>query len=121
MLTFFVRLYTDLVTDSLAEFAYDAELAGLEYSFASHSLGLFVTLNGYNDKLSVLARHVLEKVKNIKVVPERLEIAKEQVGLKIVVYVGWDGLILRIRSNEIGKISSLVDRTEFRIISPAIF
>jgi insulysin len=73
------RLYTELVTDSLTEFAYDAELAGLEYGFASHSLGIFITLSGYNDKLPVLARDVLDRAKNIKVLPERLAIAKERV------------------------------------------
>jgi insulysin len=81
------RLYTELVTDSLTEFAYDAELAGLEYGFASHSLGLFITLSGYNDKLPVLARHVLERVKNIKVLPERLEIVKEQVSQVVPYFI----------------------------------
>lgn len=75
----FHRLYTEIVTDSLTEFSYDADLAGLEYNFASHSLGLWVTLSGYNDKLSVLARHVLQKIKDIQVSPERLEVIKEQV------------------------------------------
>ncbi|KAF7969517.1 hypothetical protein HWV62_27003 [Athelia sp. TMB] len=73
------RLYTEIVTDSLTEFSYDADLAGLQYEFASHSLGLWITLSGYNDKLPVLARHVLEKMKDIKVNPERLEVMKEQV------------------------------------------
>lgn len=76
---FNLRLYTDVVTDALTEFSYDADLAGLEYNFASHSLGFFITLSGYNDKLSVLARHVLEKVKNIEINPARLEVLKEQV------------------------------------------
>jgi insulysin len=73
------RLFTDLVTDSLTEFSYDAELAGLEYSFASHTQGLWVTLSGYNDKLPVLAHHVLERIKDIKVDPERLRVIKEHV------------------------------------------
>ena len=61
------------------KFSYDADLAGLEYNFTSHSLGLYVTLNGYNDKLAVLARHVLEKAKNIQISPIRLELIKEQI------------------------------------------
>jgi insulysin len=83
-LTMIFRLYTDLVTDSLAEFAYDADLAGLQYSLASHSLGLWVTLSGYNDKLPVLTHHVLEKIKDIKVDPERLRIIKEHVSLDVI-------------------------------------
>lgn len=75
----FCRLFADLVNDSLTEFAYDADLAGLSYAFESHDLGIFVTLNGYNDKLYVLARAVLKKVKNLVVDPKRLEVMKEQV------------------------------------------
>ncbi|KDQ61093.1 hypothetical protein JAAARDRAFT_32094 [Jaapia argillacea MUCL 33604] len=73
------RLFTDLVVDSLTEFSYDADLAGLSYNFASHPLGVFVALSGYNDKLPLLARHVLESVKNLKVDPERLNVMKEEV------------------------------------------
>ncbi|KAJ8483108.1 hypothetical protein ONZ51_g4915 [Trametes cubensis] len=72
------RLFADLVTDSLTEFAYDADLAGLSYYFGGHSLGLYMTLNGYNDKLHVLAKHVLERVRNLKVSPDRLEVMKDQ-------------------------------------------
>ena len=73
------RLYTDLVADALTEFAYDADLAGLSYGFSPHSLGTIVSVSGYNDKLHVLAKHVLDKVKGIQVKADRLEIVKEQV------------------------------------------
>ncbi|KAH9857197.1 insulin-degrading enzyme [Lenzites betulinus] len=72
------RLFADLVTDSLTEFAYDADLAGLSYNIGGHSLGLFMTLSGYNDKLHVLAKDVLERAKTLKVNPERLEVMKDQ-------------------------------------------
>lgn len=36
-------------------------------------------MNGYNDKLSVLVRHVLEKVKGVVVNPKRLEVIKDEV------------------------------------------
>ncbi|KII88123.1 hypothetical protein PLICRDRAFT_160956 [Plicaturopsis crispa FD-325 SS-3] len=73
------RLFADLVNDALAEFSYDADLAGLRYSFANHTLGVWVSLSGYNDKMGVLARHVLEKVKHIVADPVRLEVMKEQI------------------------------------------
>ncbi|KAH7923541.1 hypothetical protein BV22DRAFT_1015236 [Leucogyrophana mollusca] len=73
------RLFSELVGDSLTEFSYDADLAGLSYNFGSHSLGLSVLLSGYNDKLSVLGRHVLETVKNLQIRSDRLEVMKEQV------------------------------------------
>ncbi|KAI0636675.1 insulin-degrading enzyme [Trametes polyzona] len=72
------RLYADLVTDSLTEFAYDADLAGLSYNFGGHALGLYVTLSGYNDKLHVLAKDVLERARALQVNAERLEVMKDQ-------------------------------------------
>lgn len=80
----YFRLFSDLVNDSLTEFAYDADLAGLSYNFSPHSTGLFITMNGYNDKLSVLVRHVIEKVKDITVDSKRLDVVKEEVSISIV-------------------------------------
>ncbi|TCD63541.1 Insulinase (Peptidase M16) [Steccherinum ochraceum] len=73
------RLFAELVTDSLTEFSYDADLAGLSYNFGQHSLGVFVTLSGYNDKLHVLAHHVFEKAKNLQVKADRLNLKKEEL------------------------------------------
>ncbi|KDR81747.1 hypothetical protein GALMADRAFT_58881 [Galerina marginata CBS 339.88] len=72
------KLYSDIVNDSLTEFSYDADLAGLSYSFSPHSSGMFVSMNGYNDKMSVLVRHVLEKIKGLVVNPQRLAVIKEE-------------------------------------------
>lgn len=73
------RLYSDIVNDSLTEFSYDADLAGLSYNFVQHTSGLFVSMNGYNDKMTVLVKHVLEKIKGLAVDPTRLAVMKEQV------------------------------------------
>lgn len=73
------RLFADLVNDSLQEFAYDAELAGLVFHSGSHHLGLMITLDGYNEKLPVLGRRVLETVRNLQVRDDRLEVIKEKV------------------------------------------
>lgn len=75
----FVRLFADLVRDSLTEYAYDAELAGLNYSFGSFSLGVYLSVGGYNDKLGLLAEDVLKKAKNLEIKPERIAVMKEQV------------------------------------------
>lgn len=75
------RLYSDIVNDSLTEFSYDADLAGLSYNFTPHTTGLFVSMNGYNDKMIVLVRHVLEKIKGVMVDPQRLAVIKEEVRL----------------------------------------
>jgi insulysin len=71
------------VNDSLTEFAYDAEVAGLVYNVAAVSTGLWISLSGYNDKMAVLSRHVIRKVKDFVVDPERLEVMKEQAYLSM--------------------------------------
>nr|GAT43337.1 insulin-degrading enzyme [Mycena chlorophos]GAT43339.1 insulin-degrading enzyme [Mycena chlorophos] len=73
------KLYSDIITDSLTEYAYDASLAMLDYRFIGHSGGLYIAINGYNDKLAVLVKHVLEKIKSSAVDPARLKVMKEQV------------------------------------------
>lgn len=65
--------------DALSEISYDASLAGLGYNFSSQALGMWVSLNGYNDKMPVLSRTVLEKIRNLVVKPDRLAVMKEQV------------------------------------------
>jgi insulysin len=73
------RLYASLVADALNEYSYDAELAGLNYLFEASSLGFFVTITGYNDKLHVLLRDVLVKVKDLEVRADRLNVMIEKV------------------------------------------
>jgi len=81
------RLYTDVVRDALEEYSYDAELAGLDYSVTSHSMGFEIAISGYNDKLSVLLEKVLVTMRDLEVKSERFEIIKERLlrGLK-----NWD-------------------------------
>ena len=45
-LTVLFRLFADLVNDSLTEFSYDADLAGLSYNYASHSFGTQLIIGG---------------------------------------------------------------------------
>jgi insulysin len=52
------RLYSEVVKDALNEFAYDAEVAGLNYSLRNTTRGLQLTVAGFNDKLPVLANRV---------------------------------------------------------------
>lgn len=73
------RLYAALVTDALNEYSYDADLAGLTCSFKTSTLGLSVTISGYNDKLYVLLRDVLVKAKDLVVRADRLDVKIEQV------------------------------------------
>lgn len=72
-------IFTALVQDSLQEYSYDAELAGLEYDLDSTSLGLECTITGYNDKMAVLLEKVLSSTRNLVVKDDRFEIIKERI------------------------------------------
>jgi insulysin len=96
-LTFLSRLFADLVNDSLQEFAYDAELAGLVFHSGSHHLGLMITLDGYNEKLPVLARRVLETVRNLQVLEDRLAVIKEKVIVSCYISPIQEGLLWSTR------------------------
>ena len=73
-------LFSDLVNDSLTEYTYDADLAGLAYNFGAQSLGVSIFLNGYNDKLPDLTRRIIGAARNLHVRQDRLEVMKEKVG-----------------------------------------
>ncbi|KAK1060679.1 metalloprotease [Friedmanniomyces endolithicus] len=74
------QLYKELVEDSLIEYSYDAELAGLEYSIAPTTDGLDVVVSGYNDKMPVLLEKVLITMRDLEVKQERFDVIKERVG-----------------------------------------
>jgi insulysin len=74
-------MFVDLVKDTLTEFTYDAELAGMKYSIMCDGPSIVVVSEGYNDKLSVLMEHVLEKVKSIIITEDRVTVIAEQVGV----------------------------------------
>ena len=71
-------LYCLLVKDALNEYSYDAEIAGLEYSLSSTTLGLNVEVSGYNDKMPVLLEKVLTCMRALEIKPERFQIVKER-------------------------------------------
>ncbi|KIJ69177.1 hypothetical protein HYDPIDRAFT_105764 [Hydnomerulius pinastri MD-312] len=73
------RLFSDLLNDSLTESTYNADLAGLSYNFGAYSLGVVITLRGYNDKLPKLAELLVEAVRNLQVRQDRLEVMKEML------------------------------------------
>jgi insulysin len=100
-----IRLFSDLVNDSLTEFAYDADLAGLSYNFASNTLGVSISVKGYNDKLPVLAGTLLEKIKGLKIKPERLSVVKEQVRFWNHCLSSYSRIVV-FSSNALGRTSS---------------
>ncbi|EIW56019.1 LuxS/MPP-like metallohydrolase [Trametes versicolor FP-101664 SS1] len=73
------RVLVDLIDDALAQVTYDADLAGLSYSVTNQIEGLTVSVSGYNDKIPVLLRIVLEKIRGLQVQPDRLRVVKEEI------------------------------------------
>lgn len=71
-------LYTSLVTDALVEFSYDADISGLTYEFSSHSSGLSISVQGYNDKLHVLLEKVLLQIRDLEVRQDRFAIIHDK-------------------------------------------
>ena len=81
------KLYCELVKDALVEYSYDAEIAGLDYSLGSSSMGLDIDIGGYNDKMSVLLEKVLVSMRDLEVKPDRFKIVKERL---VRGYRNWD-------------------------------
>jgi insulysin len=81
------QLYQALVQDSLIEYSYAAEIAGLEYSLSTHTLGLDITIAGYNDKMIVLLEKVLKSLRDLEVRTDRFDIVKERL---MRGYRNWD-------------------------------
>ncbi|KAI7897701.1 Metalloenzyme, LuxS/M16 peptidase-like protein [Cokeromyces recurvatus] len=73
------RLYTDLLKDSLNEYAYDAEVAGLSYNIENQLEGMLLAMSGYNDKLPVLLEKVIQRMRHLTVDPERFKLLKDQL------------------------------------------
>lgn len=75
------RLFTDLIQDSLVEYAYDAELAGLSYQFNQSGDAISIVVDGYNDKMGVLLEVVTKRMREYKVDEKRFAIVVDQVRL----------------------------------------
>ncbi|XP_023937741.2 insulin-degrading enzyme [Bicyclus anynana] len=66
-----------LLRDSLQQFAYAAELAGLRWSVGNAKYGLSITVDGYDDKQHVLLEKLIEHVVQFTADPQRFHIMKE--------------------------------------------
>lgn len=73
------KLFTKLLEDTLNEFSYDAQLAGLKYRIINTVDGMQLAVRGYDCKQSVLLKSILEKMANFNVPEERFQIIKEKV------------------------------------------
>ena len=72
-------MVVELVKDSLDEYSYDAEIAGLEYDLQRRAAGIEIDLSGYNDRMPVLLEKVLTSLRNLQIKEERFDIIHERV------------------------------------------
>ncbi|KAM0792238.1 hypothetical protein ACM66B_004933 [Microbotryomycetes sp. NB124-2] len=73
------RFFIELVKDALVEYSYDADLAGLSYQLDAQGDGILLTLDGYNDKLTVLGKVIVETIKNLKIQKDRFDLIQDQL------------------------------------------
>ncbi|KAG0266792.1 Insulinase (Peptidase M16) [Mortierella polycephala] len=73
------QLYVTLLKDSLNEYSYDADLAGLSYSLDTTVEGMVLSIEGYNDKAHVLLQKVVEKMKSLEIDPDRFHLIQDQM------------------------------------------
>lgn len=80
-------IYASLVKDALTSYSYDAEIAGLNYDIGSNSLGMEISVHGYNDKMAVLLEKILLTLRDLEIKTDRFDIIKERMVRK---YKNWD-------------------------------
>ncbi|KAF2437115.1 a-pheromone processing metallopeptidase Ste23 [Tothia fuscella] len=73
------QIYQGLVQDALVEYSYAADISGLEYQLIGHSLGMDVSVSGYNDKMAVLLEKLLISMRDLEVDSGRFKIIKERL------------------------------------------
>jgi insulysin len=74
------RLFTLLVSDSLTEYSYYGDLAGVSYDIQPSVTGFNVYLSGYNDQIGVLNFKVFERVlRTLDMKKDRFELLREQL------------------------------------------
>lgn len=72
------NLYVGLLNDTLNEWVYSAQMAGLHYGFYAHSRGLTLKLSGFNDKQALLLRQLSVRILAAKFTPEQFQRIKAQ-------------------------------------------
>lgn len=90
------KLVVEVLKETLNEFSYQADVAGLEMSLDSNTDGLIVIqipiissklhISGYNDKLGLLLDEIVSKLSNLEFSRETFELVKDELKRK---YKNW--------------------------------
>eukprot|EP01114_Cavostelium_apophysatum_P016469 TRINITY_DN4691_c0_g2_i1.p1 TRINITY_DN4691_c0_g2~~TRINITY_DN4691_c0_g2_i1.p1 ORF type:complete len:971 (-),score=228.66 TRINITY_DN4691_c0_g2_i1:56-2968(-) len=77
----YVKAYLlgDLILDSLNEYSYYADIAGLGFRTEVTTRGILIFMKGFSEKLPILFQKVLTKIKGFVVEPERFIVYKQQM------------------------------------------
>lgn len=73
------RLYERLVTDSLNEFTYPAQLAGLGYQLDVTPAGFRLGVRGFDDKQLILLDAVMDRFVSLEIDPERFALFQREL------------------------------------------
>lgn len=73
------HIFLKLLVDYLNEYAYYAEVAGLDYNLHQTKSGFEVSVSGFNDKIPILVEKIIEKVTDFQVKEDRFLVMKEKV------------------------------------------
>ncbi|XP_011268023.1 insulin-degrading enzyme isoform X2 [Camponotus floridanus] len=71
------NMFVQLFRDSLNEYAYAADLAGLQWEVSNSKYGITLAIGGYDDKQRVLLEKIMDRMINFKIDSKRFEILKE--------------------------------------------
>ncbi|PJF18726.1 hypothetical protein PSACC_01469 [Paramicrosporidium saccamoebae] len=93
----FVRtyLFIELLRDSMNELLYEAEMAGLHFDIGQTTDGIYLAFCGYDQKLPLLLKEVMNRVMQYKTNPARFAAIKDKYArwLKSVIHDNPYGLI----------------------------
>lgn len=74
-----IRIYIDLMEQHLEEYTYDAAIARLSYDVSKASDKVVLKVKGYNQKIPILLRCILQKIKDFQADPKHFEVLKTNV------------------------------------------
>ncbi|KAI9282259.1 Metalloenzyme, LuxS/M16 peptidase-like protein [Sporodiniella umbellata] len=74
-----LALYIGLLSDSLTEFSYNAEVAGLNYYLTQEPEGIVLFVGGFSHKLRLLLKKVVSRMKDLTLKQDRFDMVKDEL------------------------------------------
>ncbi|XP_029196361.2 insulin-degrading enzyme-like [Acropora millepora] len=77
------RLFVELLKDSLNEYAYNAEIAGVDYKIENTMYGICLSIKGYNHKQPVLLKKIFDRMTSFQIDAKRFPVVKERCEISL--------------------------------------